>query len=179
MQQLVDFLDRLIDETAQSIAPFAVKAANDTVVLVKNRVLNQKTKADGSSTGRYSTTPVPKYFLYGRSTSQGAEKKVRASKNPYESYSFLRSANNLQTEAKDYSFSGRMWAETGVVSESSTDSSIEVVIGGQSPYAQRLLLLNAERDDVHLLELSQQENTLMTTSVNERWAQLITDLAYE
>ena len=172
MDELIALLDQF-EGIAQELASSALVEASNTVALIKNRVLNQRQDAQSASTGQYSKALVPKFYLYNKSTSQGAERRIRASKNPFLSYSDLREANNLQTQAKDYSFSGRMWAEVGVVSQSVTDSSIEVTIGGQTPYSSRLLKFHEERDGINLLAVSQSESAMLASAVNARWNNLL------
>ena len=155
-----------------------VIAMQDATALVKNRILNENKDAKGAPFGQYSTRKVPLFFSLGRSLSKGAESrlkaqakkeaKVRKDKQRLASYADLRRANNLPSKTKNYSFSGQMIRDIGILSQEQTEGEFTVVIGGQSERSKELLRYQFERDKVNLLELSQDEIDLVTDAANER-----------
>ncbi len=164
IQRLEDLISELSDP---SFLQGHVVAVNDATALLKNRILNEKKDAKGSSFGTYSDTKIPSFFFYGKSLSKSAEDKIKNG-DPFASYKDLRKANNLPVDKKNYSFSGEMLQDVGVISVTREEYSSSVTIGGQTERSKKLLKYNSERDDVNLLEPSESEIQLVSDAANER-----------
>ena len=128
----------------------ALQALNDTreresiiigqelTALIRRRVQNEKVNSEGDIFGFYSPA-----------------------------WAKVREDNNLPTEAKDFTFTGEMWRDTGVLAADNTNASTTVVIGGQTQRAIELLAFNSERDG-NLLAPSDEEIQFVTDAHEER-----------
>ena len=152
----------------------SIQIASELRALVRNRVQNEKTDANGSSFGGYSEKVVPQYYYYGRSLSEGAEDKVKEG-DWFLSYEDFREDNNLQTEAKDFTFSGDMWRNTGVVDVRNTNASTAVTYGGQTTRAAELISYHSDREGLSIIAASEQEVQFVTEAHEERIANAIKD----
>lgn len=174
----LDFANQLrnlattIDATREADS---IRIASELSALVRNRVQNDRTDANGSSFGGYSQAVVPQYYFYGRSLSEGAEDKVKDG-DWFLSYEDFREDNNLQTEAKDFTFSGDMWRNTGVVDVRNTNSTTSVYYGGQTTRAAELISYHSEREGLSIIAASEQETQFATEAHEERIANAIKDI---
>ena len=158
MATIEDFilkLRRVVEELNVNRESESVQVGSELMAQVRLRVQNDKEDSQGNSFGAYSTTLVPKFFFYNKSMSGAAEKKVR-SRPSLMSYEDLRADNNLETDSKDFTFSGEMWRNTGVTEVKNTTQSTSVSIGGTSSRSERLIGLNSERDG-NIIEPNEQE----------------------
>lgn len=112
------------------------KVAQTALSLIKDRIINYGTKADGSSFGKYSTNPLPSFFFIGKGLSGGADAKLKAElkrqrkegiKNPGVSYTGWRQMNNLQTDHVDLKFTGETLKDFAVL-ETKTDGNVVTTI---------------------------------------------------
>lgn len=148
----------------------SILIAQESSVLVRNRVQNDKVDSEGSSFGSYSEAVVPQWMLYGKSLSQGAEDRVKDG-DWFQSYRDLREANNLPTDSIDFTFSGSMWKNIGVTSVENTQDTTTVDFGGQTERASNILGYQAERHG-NIIELNQQERDFIGEAHSERIANL-------
>ena len=153
----------------------SIQIASELRALVRNRVQNDKTDANGTSFGGYSQKVVPQYYYYGRSLSEGAEDKVKEGEWLL-SYEDFREDNNLQVEAKDFTFSGDMWRNTGVIDVRNTDASTAVTYGGQTTRAAELIGYHSEREGLSIIAASEQETQFVTEAHEERIGNAIKDI---
>jgi len=171
---LTEFIQRLklvANELQANREAESVQIGREAMALVRLRVQNDKENAQGASFGGYSTTKLPKYFFTGKSMSAAAEAKVkkRGAKMSYEEF---REDNNLETDAKDFTFSGEMWRDTGVSEVNNTADTTTVIIGGTSERSRLLLGYNTERDG-DILELSESEIDFVVDAHRERVLKVI------
>jgi len=166
LQAAVKFreLAQLIDDTREEES---IIIANDLAALMRNRVQNDKVDETGASYGQYSQAVVPKYYYYGKSLNQAGEEQVNNG-DYFLSYETFREYNGQPTDAKNYTFSGEMWRDTGVVLVENSNTRTDVVIGGQTSRAAELLEYNSTRDNINLLAPSEQEINFVTEAHTER-----------
>ncbi len=171
---LIEFVQRLrlvANELQANREAESVQIGREAMALVRLRVQNDKENAQGTSFGGYSQAVVPKQFFYGKSLSAAADRKVR-SRTGRMSYEEFREDNNLETDAKDFTFSGEMWRDTGVSEVNNTADTTTVIIGGTSERSRLLLGYNTERDG-DILELSESEIDFVVDAHRERVLKVI------
>lgn len=171
LKQFIERLKLVANELQANRESESVQIGREAMALVRLRVQNEKEDAKGSSFGRYSQALVPKQFFYGKSLSAAADNKVRK-RGGRMSYEEFREDNNLETDAKDYTFSGEMWRDTGVSSVTNTDSTTTVSIGGTSNRSKKLIGYHTERDG-DILELSESEIDFIVQANRERVLKVI------
>lgn len=148
----------------------SILIAQESAALVRNRVQNEKQDSEGSSFGAYSDAVVPQWMLWGKSLSQGGEDRVRSG-DWFQSYKDLREANNLPTDEINFTFSGAMWKNIGVVSVQNTNDSTTVEVGGQTERAENILGWQAEKHG-NIIELNEEERDFISEAHLERISNL-------
>lgn len=112
--------------------------AQETAALIRLRVQNEKVDAEGDSFGEYSLQ-----------------------------YELFRIANNMPVDAKNYTFTGDMWRDTGVTDVENTGFTTTVTIGGQTAEAEAKMAANTFRDGP-ILEVSEEEEEFIIEAHTER-----------
>ena len=128
----------------------AIQAINDTregesiligtelTALVRRRVQNDKVNSIGSNFSLY--TPA---------------------------WAMIREKNNLQSEAKDFTFTGTLWRNVGVTAVKNTSATTSVTIGGQTSREVAILEGQAQRDG-NIIEPNDQEVQFIIEAHEER-----------
>lgn len=115
-----------------------LKAANDTLALVKNRVINSGENeiggkfSDNKGRTAYSDNPVPVFFFSNKPTRGDNKKKVaklRKRKGNMASYADWREVNNLKTEHVNFQFTGEMWQGMSVILYGTPDGMLHAEFG--------------------------------------------------
>ena len=174
MADLSDLINRfngLVHEMISTREQESIIIAKDTMALIRNRIQNDKVDSNGQEFGQYSDAVVPQWMLYGRSLSDGAEEKIKKG-DWFQSYSDLREANNLQTDAIDFTFSGDTMRNTGVTEVSNTNFSTSVTLGGQTTRASSILGYQEPRHG-NIITPSEAEIKLVREAHEERVNKLI------
>jgi hypothetical protein len=169
-----DFTKRIggmISELISTREEESIIIANDAMALVRNRVQNDKEDADGSEFGEYSEAVVPRWMLYGKSLSEGAEEKVKKG-GWFQSYADLREANNLPTDAIDFTFTGDLMRNLGIVTIKNTQYATRVTLGGQTTRAAEILSHQAERHG-NIIAISEDEAQMVKEAHEERFSNLV------
>lgn len=166
IQGAIDALESTLEESA-------VLATNDSIALLRNRILNEKQDKNNQPFGDYSQAVVPKWYFKGKSLSAGAEERVNDG-GWFQSYKDFREANNLPVDRKNYSFSGAMLRDIGIVSINNDQKKIIVSYGGRSERSAKLIQFNNERDDINLLGISQDERDLIIRTQADRLERILT-----
>jgi hypothetical protein len=148
----------------------SILIAQESAALARNRVQNEKQDSQGSSFGSYSEAVVPQWMLWGKSLSQGAEDRVRSG-DWFQSYKDLREANNLPTDEINFTFSGSMWKNIGVVSVENTGDSTTVEVGGQTERAESILSWQSDKHG-NIIELNEEERNFIGEAHLERISNL-------
>ena len=166
-EQAFERLERLERELPQRFADAARVAALDLVAAVVDRVVETGHSASGNQFTPYSTLPMQAWRLWGKSTTQAAEKKVRAlaREDKTISYAEFRRLNGRPDKFKNFSFTNAMWRDFGVISINLDGTSIEVRIGGKTEQSRRKINENSEREGVNIVEPSADEINAFKTAV--------------
>lgn len=120
--------------------------AKETVASIRLRVQNDKVDAEGVSFGSYSL-----------------------------GYEIFRTLNNQPIDAKNYTFTGQMWRDTGITDVQDTGGTTTVTIGGQTDRAERLMEYNTTRDGP-ILEASEEDEEFIREAHEERIINIIDNL---
>ncbi len=132
-----------------------IQIASEIMKQVRTRVSDKKIDADGSAFGQYSQAKLPQWFFYGKSIVDGAEDELKA--GPwFVSYAEFRELNNRPSGDINFSFTGDMWKNTGVVQVQNGDESTTVTIGGQDARSQDILAWQQPRYG-NIIEANEEE----------------------
>lgn len=158
-EQAFERLERLERELPQRFADAARVAALDLVAAVVDRVVETGQSASGNQFTPYSTLPMQAWRLWGKSTTQAAEKKVRAlaREDKTISYAEFRRLNGRPDKFKNFSFTNAMWRDFGVISINLDGTSIEVRIGGKTEQSRKKIEGNSEREEINIIAPSRGE----------------------
>ena len=171
LSQFVERLRLVANELQANREAESVQIGREAMALVRRRIHNDKVDAQGNSFGKYSQALVPKQFFYGKSLSAAADNKVR-NRGYRMSYEEFREDNNLETDAKDYTFSGEMLRNTGVSDVQNTANTTTVSIGGTTSRSKELIGYHTERDG-NILQLSEEEIKFVVDAHRERVIKVI------
>lgn len=192
--EFVQRLDDTITEIEATREAEAMRIVGDALALVKRRVINTGTKADGSTFGDYSDTLVPVWFFKDKESrsvsaydklyqavkagNKGAKVKRKSRKDDSEytsyeaSYEDWREVNNLPTDFKNFSFTGRTWQSVLPEITLKSDSRIVVTIQATDQEAiKKLEYVSAQSGNI--LEPSKEEVDLVFAANNLRWEKVI------
>ena len=156
--ELLSYVDAGLQDVATAVY------GTDLVALVTNRVVQRGETFNGSRFKPYSRRTVAAWRFWGKSRNQSAENKVRAisREGGALSYAEFRGLNNLNTDKKNFEFTGQMWRQFGIVKISVNDGRFKVLIAGTSKDAQQKIDENTEREGVSIIEASQDEREVAT-----------------
>jgi hypothetical protein len=153
---------------AQELPLYALRVAGaDLVALITNRVVQRGEDANGAKFSPYSRNTVAAWRFWGKSRTQAAEAKVRALARARGalSYEEFRRINNLNTNIKNFEFTGEMWRKFGVIANTSDGQRFRISLGGTTPAAQRKMDDNSDREGISIIEANEQEEAAVQGSV--------------
>ena len=112
--------------------------AKNAYALIRDRIINEGKKGDGSSLGKYSDTELPLFFYKGKSLNAGGEKAIEKAKKERRglSYEDFREANNRPTDHKTFNFSGQMWRDIDVIKQQVQGGVIITTVGAKNTIAR-------------------------------------------
>lgn len=141
-------------------------AGTDLAALIKNRVVQTGKNADGQAFSPYSEKQVPAYLYYGKSRSQQAEQRVRAKAKKREgvSYREFRNLNNLNTDIKNFEFTGEMWRGVEVQETKQGAVSVIVIAGGSQAVRDKLRYAT-EAERINILKPAKEEIKVITDNL--------------
>ena len=152
MRQLIDALQRTKREILEDLQDIYSEMVVTGKSLVQLRIQEEGKDADGGQlkfgqSSPYSTKGVPAFFLKGKELNAGARTFLETKQKKGELVSYLewRSANNLQVQHVDLTFTGRMWANTQLIDQQISNTAVRVIVGGRSPETQDKLQWNSDR----------------------------------
>jgi hypothetical protein len=154
----------------------ALRVGADIAAVVEDRVVRTGRDYQGRPFSPYSNRPVPAFFFAGRSRNAAGERRVQSAmkKRQGVSYRQFRQFNGLNTDKKNFEFTGEMWQGFGVKSVRQTRPGIfEVTIGGKNSRTESLLGYHEAREGVDITEPSQQELNQIQAAIQARIAKLI------
>ena len=144
----------------------SIQIADEIIKQVRNRVQEQKVDADGTAFGQYSQALLPQWYFYGKSNNDSAEAELKAG-DWLVSYADFRELNNLDSGDINFTFSGDMWRNTGVVQVQNGAESTTVTIGGQDARSQDILAWQEPRYG-NIIEANEEEIEFATEAHRER-----------
>lgn len=145
-QQAADIFRGIAQALRNTVDKEAEIVANDLLALVRDRVQNDKEKADGSIFGKYS-----------------------------EAYEKVRDNNNLFGGDINLTFTGEMWASAGVEVDSSINGTSSARIEFKGGLNQDKAFWNSERYG-NILEASEDELNAVQEAYQERRLDFIDQL---
>lgn len=166
----IERLKRLREYLTNELPIFAEQVlATDLIAVVTNRVVQKGENYLGVPFSPYSTNTVAAWRFWGKSRNQKAERKIRAlarAKGAL-SYTEFRGLNNLNTNVKNFEFTGEMWRKFGIVRVNVTGERFKISIGGTTSVAQKKIDENSSREGVSIIEASEAEKTLVETTTKD------------
>lgn len=165
-QQYINFLESFIVDCKNSIVEDARQMALDAFALVKRRILETGTLADGSKISGYSEAVVPYWFFRGKGRSESNLDKLKK-KGYFVSYKQFRESNNLRTDHVDLFVTGEFWnsMEESLVSQDG-NVIIFIVKPKDEENLKKLEYLSAQKGLI--LDLSLSEIETIATSMEQR-----------
>lgn len=149
---LVKLFDDL-EDLMENLSPES--ASNDCLALVKNRVINTGTDAngntfeDGKGETAYSDKQVP-IFFYGNKKTRGnnsrriAELEKKKKPKTTASYAEWREINNLRVDHVNFQFTGEMWESMEVIVEQAENPQV-VAFWSRNDETQDKIIWNSKR----------------------------------
>lgn len=166
----IERVKRLREYLTNELPVFAEQVlATDLVAVVTNRVVQKGENYLGSSFSPYSTNTVAAWRFWAKSRNQKAERKVRAlarAKGAL-SYTEFRELNNLNTNVKNFEFTGEMWRKFGIVRVNVKGENFKISIGGTTSAAQTKIDENSKREGLSIIEASESERLLVQTTAKD------------
>jgi hypothetical protein len=171
LSDLVARLERAEQRVQSELQGIAVKAANDLVGLVTLRVVNEKLNADNQPFSPYSTTPVPAYLYFGKGRTSSSDRAVSALSKKRESISYkqFREINNLESDRKNFEFTGEMFRKFEVVRSGQQGNTAFAEVGGSTPAAQNKMNWTSQQEGRSVIEWSDSEIQSVQT-IFQQWA---------
>ena len=171
IQNLRTALQKAKSEIVSSLISEGNVIGADTAALIEDRIVSKGEKAEGGKFSPYSTKPVAAFRYFGRSRNGAGEAAVKkaAKEKRGVSYSDFRRLNGLNTNVKNFQFTGEMFQGFGVRSVKVLGQGIvEIEIGGKNARSNLLLKAHSEREGSELTQPSQSEVDLVSKGISER-----------
>lgn len=147
------------------------KAGADAAALIEDRIVTKGEKNNGQKFSPYSNKEVPAFLYFGKSRNGAGESAVKKAAKDKQgvSYSDFRRFNGLNTNVKNFQFTGEMFQNFGVRSVRVIGQGIiEIEIGGKNARSNLLLKAHSEREDSELTAPSKNEVQLVVNGIQER-----------
>ena len=164
------------DQIISALQSEGATAGADAAALIENRIVSKGERNDGQKFSPYSTKPVAAFRYYGRSRNAAGEAAVKraAKEKRGVSYSDFRRLNGLNTNVKNFQFTGEMFQGFGVKSVQVVSFGVvEVVIGGKNSRSNLLLDAHSKRENSELTEPSKTEIDQITKAIQERIKRIV------
>ena len=162
-EDLIDFVESELPRYAEQVL------ASDIIALVTNRVVQRGENYLGSKFTPYSNKTVAAWRFWGKSRNQAAERRVRALSRARGAltYTEFRKLNNLNSDNKNFEFTGEMWRKFGIVKRSNLGQKFVISIGGTTPSAQTKIDENSAREGMSIIEASDKEASIAQQGAQE------------
>ena len=143
---------------------------NEAFEKIRLRIQNKYLDENGQKFGTYSNAVVPRWY-FNKLLGSGAQKRL-AKKGWFVSYSDAREAKGLETEAYNYTFTGRFFRELNAAIVANTVDTTTAEITA-SDYSQLILDAQSDRIGKSILLLSVKELQLINDAYFERAVNII------
>ena len=167
IDQLISKIRAAQNEVNAQLGQQLVKQANDTAVLIKNRVLRKQLKPNGSSWGGYSQKKIPAFFYFNeaiRLRKGMNEIRKMAKNNEKLSYAGFRKLIGKTNKNKNFELTGQMWLDFGVTAYTRDSARL----GFKTPRSERIAQYNSNREGMSIIEPSPKEKEITAKNL-EKW----------
>ena len=171
LDELRQGIKKAQDQIIGALQSEGATAGADAAALIENRIVSKGERNDGQKFSPYSTKEVPAFLYFGRSRNGAGEAAVKKAAKDKRgvSYSDFRRLNGLNTNVKNFQFTGEMFQGFGVRSVKVLGQGIvEIEIGGKNARSNLLLKAHSEREGSELTQPSQSEVDLVSKGISER-----------
>lgn len=155
--ELIAFVQNELPQKAEQVA------GHDLVALITNRVVQDGMNYAGGKFSPYSERFLRADAFVGKSRTQTAERKIQAQLKAGGTlnYKQFRELNNLETDKKNFEFTGEMWRKFGVISSTVGGMRFRITLGGKTEAAAKKIEENSEREGVSIIEASAEEGFIV------------------
>lgn len=192
-EQFNDKVQQLLQAARIEFPVINARISRSALSLIKNRIINEGKRANGTSFGKYSTQPLPSFFFAGKGLSAGADKKIAAElkrqrkagiKNPGVSYEQWRQMNGLQTNFVDLKFTGETLKDIDLLETTTDGNIVTTVIASKDSISRKNgnKTITTGKIADHLmekfgdyLEVSDQEKEILIEAYDAELQQLVDD----
>lgn len=159
IENLMDRYNNAIARIEREAEAQGIIVGNDIAQQIKKRVIETGEDAKGAAFTPYSDTQLPAFFYIGKSRTAAAEKRVqtKAKKKETLSYSDFRTTNNLNSDKKNFKFTGDMWRNFGVLGSRYENGIVTVEIGGQTPEAEKKIAVLSWQEGKNIADVADDE----------------------
>jgi len=182
-KEAVEKLNCVANETVNSMAGLMLGVASSAATLIKKRIKDTGTNAEGQAFAPYSTNPMKAWYNKESAKSTLTDnayalakqryKRKRPSKKPLVSFTLqqgykeYRELHGHQTAFVDFAFSGNLWSNVQVISSDAEHSQGTARISAMGDNYRKILSGNTERKGV-ILDLNDKEVEELNKQV-EKW----------
>jgi len=178
---------RLSEMVARDMPQFITqRVAEDAIALIERRVRMQGLNYLGGSFKPYSRRPMLTSGKTEKSNRIGVQlagskakrrglqwrtikhkgKNVRLFVLPG-GYAQMRRLEGLPTGHKDFTFTTQMWRGFGIKRTTKAKSEFVVTLGGKNVESQKKINVNSDRENINIINLSDQETKLLAKLVDQ------------
>lgn len=172
LSELSQRIDTALDRIESEVEQQAAIAGSDLVALITNRVIQKGQNADGGNFSPYSTKEVPAFLFFNKSRNNSAEATVRkkAKKKEPISYKDFRELNNLNTNFKNFEFTGSMFRGFRLLKVEKTTTGVKITIGGSNPDSEKKIGWLSEQEGQSIIRPSSEEIAIVQKNLTA-WVQ--------
>lgn len=142
-----------------------LKMVNDTMALLKRRIINDRVDDEGQAFGQYSEAVVPVWFFGYQDTKRDSATVVEElidRKGYWASYQDWREVNNLTGTDLNFSFTGEMWKSLVPVVVKDQEGELTIGIVADDASSDKKIGVSIWRFP-KLLDLNAKEEKILTT----------------
>lgn len=164
-----DSLNKAIEILENERESSCLKMVNDTMALLKRRIINDRVDDKGQAFGQYSEADVPFWFYKGKESKGDAAARadeLYKRHGYWASYQDWREVNNLTGTDINFSFTGEMWKSMVPVVVKDQEGELTIGIIADDPGSDEKIGYQIARFP-NLLDLDVKEEKILTT-LNEK-----------
>lgn len=170
LSEWTDRLNKAIEILEKEREENCLKMVNDTMALLKRRIINDRVDHTGKAFGEYSEAVVPYWFYKGKESKGDAAaraEQMRKSKGYWASYQDWREVNNLTGTEINFSFTGEMWKSLVPVTVRDDQDNITIGIIADDPGSDKKIGYQIARFP-QMLDLNDMEEKILTDANTRR-----------
>lgn len=165
-----DGLTRAIEILEKERENEALQIVNDTMALLKRRIINDRVDDTGAAFGQYSEAVVPFWMYKGKESkgdAAGRADEMYKRTGYWASYQDWREANNLTGKDINFSFTGEMWKSMVPVVVKNSEGEITIGIIADDAQSDKKIGYQIARFP-RLLDLDGKEEKILTDANRRR-----------